>query len=144
MPVIFKEKFASRKGTHSYSRPEVTLELYAVGTDDENELLARVNDWLEQTYTVNFVTHFFDRLTYDYKGNNHWDISVHYEAADSDELQVHPGGGTRKVYQSLQTLRAYNCRKTISQTTQVLADAASASTWREDLKGKHRNALGRH
>lgn len=127
MAIRFEEMPTSRKGSKAFQNPQTTLEVWAYGAHDENELEAGVEGWLESTYTVNGVTRFFESYSYEPKGNTIWTIQINYrKSPNTNELTVHPGGGTRKLFQSYETKRVYNCATATSSITNDAVTAAAA------------------
>lgn len=130
MLVRFEEKPTSRKGVVKFNDPATTLEIWASGAPNESVLEAALLPYISDTYTVNGVTRFFESFSYEPVGigSGAWSVSVVYRKnPNTTELTVHPGGGTRKVFQSKQTVRVYNCFNPASASTLALGVFATAA-----------------
>ncbi len=115
MAIRIEEKPTSRKGTMEFNNPSCTLECWAVGDDgeDEQDLARAVESWREDTFTINGITHWYQSWNYEPKSVTPyalWDISIKYgKSANTSELTVEAGGGTRKVMYALETIENYPC-----------------------------------
>jgi len=128
MAVRFEEMPTSRKGQLKFNDPMTTLEVWAFGAANESELELAALGWIEDTYTVNGVTRFFDSFTYEPHGNTTWSLTVNYRHnPDTNEFTMETAGSTRKMFQSLETVRTYNCVDPASAATLALVATAFAA-----------------
>lgn len=94
-----------RKGVGATSILDVILKTY--GSEDEEQVSAKVEEWLQDYYVVSGVRYRYDSYDLQHVGAGIYECNARYEGRPPVQIRIDSTGGTQRITQSLRTVKRY-------------------------------------